>query len=134
MPKFVNARGQEIEAAFCPDGFMLRVPTFLVDGVQREVAANFARQPLVVDAFGRRAGHRPGYCFAPRTRATDARDAAYQEDCKRMENAWRDKDPSAQDAAPTPTDQLSASDAHDAREKAFAAHEQWLVNAWRTAR
>jgi hypothetical protein len=107
----------------------VRVPFFLMDELQQAVAAH-APIRLVTDAFGAPAGHKPGYVFARRTTATEARDAAYLEQRERLGNAWRNPSAAlgaAGPAGPEPT-------THDSREDAYAARDAWLRDAWRTVR
>lgn len=126
--QFINERGEVVDSDsdVVPDGCGVRVPVMLMDSVQREVAAHVSRQALITDAFGAPAGRRPGYCYAPPTQAATARDAAFEESCNRIENAWRNP-PVVFDAARPPVSEPTTPEA------AFAAHEAWLRDAWRKA-
>jgi hypothetical protein len=129
MAKFYNARGEVVDAAdgICPDGCHVRTSVMLLDATQRDVQAHYAR-PRFVSALGGPAGHAPGYCFdAAGTPDDDARATAYETMRQRLSDAWRG--PSAANHAAAPTDaQPTAADA------AYAAHDAWLRDAWRTPR
>jgi hypothetical protein len=73
------------------DGEAVRVPMYLMDGVQRAVAG-LAAPPgprvRVTDALGASAGFKPGHCFAADS-ANDPRPAAFSEREKYLTDAWR---------------------------------------------
>jgi hypothetical protein len=122
------------------DGEVLRVPLMLMDGSQRDVAT---RGGVIVDAFGRPAGHRPGCCLGPRDPADplpaayaayerelvsgrNARDGAPPEECSIADAyaAYEDylvSGRNARDGAP-PEEECSIADA-------YAAYEDYLRNA-----
>ena len=86
--KYVNQKGELVfsEDGIVPDGCSVRVPLLLMDSFQRAIAVQST--PLLIDAWGAPAGHRPGYVFAP-TSTNDARVTAYANESKRLQNAWR---------------------------------------------
>lgn len=79
------------------------------------------RSPAVHDGMGREAGHRPGFLFSSSPSEADMTlDAARADYVRNLSNAWRN--PSA--ARPASASALT--------EDAYADHEKWLVNSWRT--
>lgn len=62
--EFIDKDGNAVDedAATIRDGFGIRVPLVLCDGLQQAVARAYSR-PLVVDAIGRPCGNRPGHAF-----------------------------------------------------------------------
>jgi hypothetical protein len=73
------------------DGESVRVPMYLMDGVQRavaRVAAPPGPRMRVTDALGASAGFKPGYCFDAGA-AGDPRPAAFSEREKYLTDAWR---------------------------------------------
>jgi hypothetical protein len=73
------------------DGESVRVPMYLMDGVQRAVSGRVApRNLLVTDALGAPAGFRPGYAFAYAADvAGDPRPAAFARRERVLCDAWR---------------------------------------------
>jgi hypothetical protein len=73
------------------DGESVRVPMYLMDGVQRAVAGVPPRRDvLVTDGRGLPAGHRPGYVFIyAADSADDPRVAAFAERGRYLTDAWR---------------------------------------------
>jgi hypothetical protein len=63
------------------DGERMRVPMHMMDSVQRSVAQHLH------DGHGNRPGHRPGFAMSDAN--DDARQAAYDEYRRDVENAWR---------------------------------------------
>src|SRR5215210_4061092 len=115
----INQRGEVLVVydGIVPPGCRLRVPFMLMDGVQQGVAAQ-SRVGLT-DAFGNPAGFRPGYVFAERSSASDARDAAFAERTAYLNDAWRGDTPSN---APQPSATL------DDRPSAYEAYRTRLSN------
>ena len=116
---FINPRGEVVDSDsdVVPDGYGVRVRLDLMD----------EEAPMITDASGAPAGRRRGYCFASPTQATAARDAAYEEYCTRLENAWNNS-PAVFDAARPSVPEATTP------EDAYAARDAWLRDAWRTAR
>ena len=124
--QFVNSRGEIVDSVdgICPDGCHVVTTMMMLDGTQQAIA-----RARIVDAFGLPAGHAPGYAFmdaGPSTEAHDAREA-YK---ARLTDEWRS--PPAATHAAAATD--SSATGVDAAEAAYAAHDAWLRDAWRTAR
>jgi hypothetical protein len=141
-----NKRGELVDCkdGIVPDGCGVRLTMFMMDSVQRAVAAEDLQ---ITDAFGAPAGQRPGYVFDHRlTEAQEARDAAYDASVKRLEDAWRS--PSATTTTTTTTATtanverlrdasertLDASDAAALRDQAYEDKVKRLADAWKTAR
>jgi hypothetical protein len=86
--KVFNKRGESIEIGdndTVPDGFGVHCPAFLMDGIQREIATSRVR---IVDAAGRPAGSRPGFCFDASDDERAAR-ASYEAHKNYLRDAWR---------------------------------------------
>ena len=120
--KVFNKRGESIEIGdndIVPDGFGVHCPAFLMDGIQREIATSRAR---IIDAAGRPAGNRPGFCFATDANDDNERAAriAYDQMVARNQSNWRG-----------PNTAHAISDAATP-EASFAAYEKYLKDAWRT--
>ena len=125
------------------DGKTARVPLYLRDGlnpylgVQQQIAANRHQE---VDAFGYRAGHRPGFAFANDAAARDAKEAAYRDYHRDIENAWRVSASTAleesSEAVPLRADGRSVSQmARDHRQhmaQLYDAHDRELSEMWRS--
>jgi hypothetical protein len=113
-----DKRGKLVDCddGIVPDGCGVRVPIFLMDSMQRDVAANLQ----VVDAWGAEAGHRPGYVFNGPNKSTEARDAAYDDSVKRLNDAWRN--PSVDTPPP-----VSVTESAD-----YQGYKDQLSNAWKT--
>ena len=64
---------------------------FCIDAVQREIAASshVTDATMVTDAFGRKAGSRPGYCYGPTGNSEAQARAAYDTRSKYLADAWR---------------------------------------------
>ena len=124
----INSRGEtyylDDDSNVVPPGYGIRQSMMLMDGaddVQRAIASTNVR---VVDAAGRPAGSRPGFCFDTSNSEAQAR-AAYDAHIKFLGGAWRGSD--IANASPKPDDQtLPTTD--DAR----AAYIARLPNAWKT--
>jgi hypothetical protein len=76
------------------DGEKISVPIYLLDSMQRSVAAHYGRRDQIVDAFGMSAGRKRGYCFQNTSSvlqdaASDTRQAAFDALEKRSQSAWR---------------------------------------------
>ena len=84
---------------------------------------------MVTDAFGSKAGSRPGYCYGPTGNSEAQARAAYDTRSKYLADTWR-----------TPTVAASVSDQTsqekrrklDDPEAAYEARKAQLSNAWRT--
>jgi hypothetical protein len=135
--KVYDKRGKLVDCddGIVPDGCGVRTSFFLLDSLQRDVAANLQ----VTDAWGAPAGQRPGYVFDHRlTEAQEARDAAYDKCVKRLGDAWRKtkknkRSPST--ASPAVADRtLDTSDAAALRDQAYEDSVKRLADAWKTAR
>jgi hypothetical protein len=134
--QFVDEDDEDTMDAVVPPGGVVRVPMYLLDSVQRQIASQ---------TFD---GHRPGYA-----QLTDAqiatRRAARDAMIRRAENAWRTpRDAAEPDAAvellrrPVPPPHYDPSGAMRghlepdaaaaAREKAWRARCVALENAWRS--
>jgi hypothetical protein len=126
------------------DGRSVRVPLHLRDGhnsrlsdVQRQIAAS--RHELV-DVFGNRAGHRPGFAFANDAAARDAKAAAYRDYHRDIENAWRGSASTAHEegseAVPLRADGRSVSQiTRDHRQhmaQLYDEHDRELSEMWRS--
>jgi hypothetical protein len=105
------------------DGQVLRVPTHLMDSLQRSVAS--ARDGTVFDA----SLHRPGFRAAGQA-SDDARTRAYDEMCRDMADAWKSDAQRIADTARAAEPPLC----EDARENAYLKYKKWLANAWRDTR
>lgn len=122
--QYINRNGEVVDledGAVVPDGFGIRVPAFLMDGVP------------TVDPKGQPAGllHRPG--FVHDADDDDAR-ASHAAMVKRTEQAWRtitDNDP----AWPAGYSRPHASRPPDITTPTSSAREEYITrvqNAWRT--
>jgi hypothetical protein len=137
MVQVFDKRGELVacDNGIVPDGCGVRVPVMLMDSVQRAVAADADLQ--ITDAWGAPAGQRPGYVFDRRlTEAQEARDAAYDDNVKRLGDAWRS--PSATTTANVERRRdasertLDASDAAALRDQAYEDKVKRLADAWKT--
>ena len=80
---------------------------------------------MVTDAFGRKAGSRPGYCYGPTNNNEAQARAAYDARSKFLQDAWRT--PSAK--AAVTDNETGDGGRHRARAR---GSETRLSNAWRT--
>ena len=119
--KIIDRHGKEIElddGEIIPDQCGVRVSSFLMDGVQREIAAS-SRATRVTDGLGNRAGNRPGHAYLRDDDEAEAR-AAYNAHREYLKDAWRN--PGAAVSDQTPEDPEAAREAYKVR----------LSNAWKT--
>jgi hypothetical protein len=118
-----NHRDEEKE--MIEDGGRVRVPLVLMDDLddlERAIASQGAKVKAL-DAFGRPAGHAPGYCFSAAAAATDDARDEYISD---LRNAWR-----GEQHANNQTDRAcAAADGGDP----YHEYKQWLSEAWRSTR
>ena len=125
----INARGEiiatdEDDDGILKDGEGIRVSLFMMDELQRTVAADAAA----------RGGHRSGYQVggasimsdAQRAAVTDERTAAYEERSQWLADAWRT--PSSK---PVNDADKQMNDATLDREAAYDEYRKWLQDAWR---
>ena len=114
------------------DGERMRVPMFAMDSVQRSVAQHFH------DGHGNRPGHRPGFAMSDAN--DDARQRAYDEYRRDIENAWRSSgaegtpDELQRDALPArddmALDELQCD--HQRRMSCeYQAYGSWIEHQWR---
>ena len=87
--KAFNREGQPVELAdgeILPDGYSIRVPSFLVDGIPQPMPSS----TRIVDAAGRPAGHRPGFLLLDNdVEAEAAAQIAYAQRSRSMQDSWR---------------------------------------------
>lgn len=87
------------------DGVSTRVSMQFRDArmtdLQRAVAADAANRRPLVDGFGQRAGHRPGFAFVNDEAARDAKAAAYRQYDEEIGRAWQQTNPRGKGAAAT---------------------------------
>jgi hypothetical protein len=125
------------------DGKSVRVPLTMRDGdsfspVQRAVALSSSRAS-VTDASGGTIGlHRPGFRIPAADAAdaarTSALEASYDEYQKYIGDAWRTPSGSVAARTETPRDQRSEQQDHQqTMDEIYAAHDETLRNAWRSA-
>jgi len=114
------------------DGESLRVPLHMMDAVQRSVAQHLH------DGHGNRPGHRPGFAMSDAN--DDARQRAYDEYRRDIENAWRSSgaegtpDELQRDALPArddmALDELQCD--HQRRMSCeYQAYDSWIEHQWR---
>jgi hypothetical protein len=112
------------------DGEKLVVNMMMMDSVQRAVAAAF--DGSVFDA----SRHRPGWRVGDAAQE-DARTRAYDEMCRRAENAWRSPQRIEQDREracdAARIDVMTAGDAQRKRDEVWHAMVERARNAWKTA-
>jgi hypothetical protein len=112
-----------------PDGGSVRVRMEFMDATQRAVASGKAVS--VVDALGREAGFRPGYCFAAdgsNDKARGAAEASYLMYRDRLSRAWM-RNPTDHCSEHKPATSLGA-----LRAQSEAARDAWIKrteNAWK---
>lgn len=109
---------QKPKRKFLKHGEGLRVPMIMMDDLQRSVAAS------LVDAFGQRAGLRPGYVFDT-SEDQAARAAGYADYKQQLGDAWRDG---------AGAGQAVVHETIDDEADAYEGYCQYLANAWRPKR
>lgn len=113
-----------------PDGGTVFKPLQMMDAASvAEIRRELGTPVRVIDAFGRPAGHRPGFCIPtePIT-AQDQAGAAWIERNQRLQDAWR----RSENPPLLSTQYDSPEAARAAADAAYETRSEYLRNAWRT--
>jgi hypothetical protein len=119
------------ERGLLRDGRRLRIRVADDETVEDDEDDDFVEvENYVTDAFGRPAGHRPGYVFASDDAAQQRLDDAYAAHDAWLRDAWRN--PGSEQAGDASANSARTGDAaQQSLDAAYAEAERVLTNAWR---